>query len=175
MSDTPNYFELMELPASFDIDEAALHKQYIALQQQYHPDKWVGKPEEDRIKAVNVAMDLNDAYETLKSPLERAQHLLALQGVFVNGEQDNVKPDNALLMEMMELREQLDEAENPAQVRQLSADAKEACKRCVTELSGMFAMKQYGKAAQLTLRLRYLVKWLEEIHTVIYYQLAEAR
>ena len=34
-----NHFELFQLPEALDIDLAALKKQFLSLQQQYHPDK----------------------------------------------------------------------------------------------------------------------------------------
>ena len=34
-----NHFELFQLPEALDIDLAALKKQFLNLQQQYHPDK----------------------------------------------------------------------------------------------------------------------------------------
>jgi molecular chaperone HscB len=33
-----NYFELFDLPMSFEIDVDLLNKKYIALQKQFHPD-----------------------------------------------------------------------------------------------------------------------------------------
>ena len=33
-----NYFELFDLPMSFEIDVNLLNKKYIVLQKQFHPD-----------------------------------------------------------------------------------------------------------------------------------------
>lgn len=60
---------------------------------------------------------MNKAYHTLKDPLARAKYLLELQGVEV-GESDSLE-DPALLMEVMEIREELDEATTDDQVAQV--------------------------------------------------------
>ncbi len=33
-----NYFELFEIPVSFQVDKASLSKKYFELQKKYHPD-----------------------------------------------------------------------------------------------------------------------------------------
>ena len=50
---------------------------------------------------------INQAYKTVSVPARRAEHLLAERGVDV-GEQTSAL-DSAFLMEMMELREEIDE------------------------------------------------------------------
>lgn len=160
-----DYFALFGLPPSFALDETALHKAYIAMQQQFHPDRLVGKAEVERAKAIQNSMDATQGYEVLKSPLTRAQHLLALQGVVVNSEgKDSVKADQVLLMEMMELREQLSDAEDTHALAHCVADIKQAMKHNYDELSLAFEQCDYARAAQLTIRMRYLGKALEEAY-----------
>ncbi len=119
-------------------------------------------------------MRVNDAYDTLKSPLTRAEYMLELNGVFVNSEDDNVKPDHALLMEVMELREQLMECEEAPDLKQAMEDIKRSMGQVVTELEGAFAIDAWDRAAQLTMRLKYLGKALEEAHTLFYRFKAQA-
>ncbi len=160
-----DYFALFGLPPSFTLDESTLHKAYVALQQQFHPDRLVGKAEAERAKAIQLSMDATQGYEALKSPLTRAQHLLALQGVVVNSEgKDSVKADQPLLMEMMELREQLSNAMDAHALAHAVADIKAAMKDCHDKLSSAFEQCDYAQAAQLTIRMRYLGKALEEAY-----------
>lgn len=166
-----NYFELLGLPVSFDIDEKALHVAYIQLQQYAHPDRMVGKSEVERIARIQQSMNGNEAYEALKSPLTRAQHLLALQGIEVNGEKDTVKPSPEILMEMMERREALHEATGDA-LAKAQEEGRDAAKACVTELGAAFAAGEYNKAAQVSIRLRYLTKLIEEAAMLRYRQKA---
>jgi len=49
------------------------------LQQEFHPDRFASKGDVDKRLAVQTASLINQAYDTLKSPLKRAQYLLELQ------------------------------------------------------------------------------------------------
>ena len=163
-----NYFTLFGLPIAFTLSEAELHKRYIALQQQYHPDKMVGKSDIERHQSVTLSMRINDGYETLKSPLDRAQYLLLLEGIVVNDEDDNVKPDSMLLMEMMEMREQLEYAQDGMALKAAMDDIKKAMSHCLTDMEAAFVLRNYEHAAPLTMRLKYLGKALEDAHARIY-------
>lgn len=169
-----NYFTLFSLPQSFALSEADLQKRYIDLQRQHHPDRAVGKSAEERTKAIELSMRVNDAYDTLKSPLTRAEYLLELQGIFVNTEDDSIKPSPELLMETIELREQLSEVEDGRSLKAAMDDIKSSMSRCVTELEGAFATSAHERAAQLTMRLKYLGKALEEAHMLFYRFKAES-
>ena len=73
-----NYFQLFDLSESYGLDLNKLTAEYHRLQLEYHPDKQSGASEEDRIAAQMAASYINDAYETLKSPLKRAAYVLSL-------------------------------------------------------------------------------------------------
>ncbi len=102
---TMTYFTLSSISPAFDLDLQALEAAYFTAQRQYHPDRFAGKPAAERQQAMQRSADINQAYETLKNPLKRAQYLLHLQGITVGTEQDSVKPSQELLMETMEWRE----------------------------------------------------------------------
>lgn len=163
-----DYFTLFGVPKTYALSEGELHKRYIALQRQTHPDKLVGKSPAERTEAIQLSMRVNDAYDTLKSPLSRAEYLLEMEGVFVNSEDDTVKPDQSLLMEVMELREQLSECGSGPALKSAMDDIKASMGQVVTELEGAFATGALERAAQLTMRLKYLGKSLEEAHTLFY-------
>ncbi|MDH5301083.1 MAG: Fe-S protein assembly co-chaperone HscB [Gammaproteobacteria bacterium] len=104
-----NYFELLGVSASFDLDVAVLSENYRAVQRALHPDRFANSSEKERRLSVQHAARINDAYNTLKSPLLRSVYLLGLRGVDVQIESNaNMAP--AFLMEQMELREALDDA-----------------------------------------------------------------
>lgn len=163
-----DFFTLFSLPVAFTLSESELHKRYIALQQQYHPDKSVGKSQAERHEAIRMSMRINDGYTILKSPLQRAEYLLQLEGIMVNSEEDNVKPHSMLLMEMMEIREQLAEAKDAMALKIASDEVKKAMSHCLTDLEAAFVLRDYEHAAQLTFRLKYLGKALEEAHARMY-------
>lgn len=61
---------------------------------------------------------LNSAYKTLLSPLLRAQYILTLEG-FPPSETDKFS-DPEFIMEVMERREELEEAQNEEELEQIS-------------------------------------------------------
>ncbi len=76
-----NHFELFGLPARFGIDAAALEARYHELQREVHPDRFAAAPEAERRVSMQLATRVNEAYQTLKSPLRRAVYILQLRGV----------------------------------------------------------------------------------------------
>ena len=66
----------------------------------------------ERIAALNKSTEITNAYQVLRDPLTRAQHLLAEHGIMVNGENNTVKPSAELLAEMMQIREELAETDS---------------------------------------------------------------
>lgn len=162
-----NYFTLLNMPESFALNLAALEKTYFDLQRQHHPDRAVGKSEKERADAVMLAMRLNDAYDTLKNPLSRAEYMLGLHGIFID---DSTRPQPSLLMEIMELREQMQEAaKNKTALMPLINDTKKAMQQCTDGLEEAFDVADYDYARTLTLRLNYLGKALEEALMLLYH------
>ena len=103
-----NYFQLFDLSDSYSLDLDKLMAEYHKLQLEYHPDKQSRKSEEERLAAQLAASYINDAYETLKSPLKRAAYVLKIKGKDVEiVNQTDLSME--VLVEQMELRESLDE------------------------------------------------------------------
>lgn len=145
-----NYFDLLGIPVSFDVDLQQLESAYFAAQRQYHPDRFVTKTAEERARAAATSANINDAYHTLKHPLKRATHLLALEGVTILDEANTTKPDKALLMEIMELQEAIAEGEKP--------DISALIAETVGTLEEAFRKRDFGTAKTSTIRLSYLTK-----------------
>lgn len=163
-----SFFDILGLPAAFVLDEKALEKAYFDAQRAVHPDRLVGKQAAERTEAIVRSQLVNDAYDTLKNPLFRAEHLLALQGIVVTGEESaNVPP--ALLMEMMELRERVEGAANDGRgLLNITEEIKKAAQVATKQLAQAFAAKNYDEAASETVRLSYLTKALEEAYMLLY-------
>lgn len=105
---TQNYFQLFGLPEGFAIDLEALAEKYRQLQSDNHPDRFANADETQRLKAVQFTSLINQAYETLRQPMNRAGYLLQLRGI--DPEQvDQSDLGMELLMEQMQLREALEE------------------------------------------------------------------
>jgi molecular chaperone HscB len=103
-----DYFEIFSMVVGWQVDRNSLDASYRQLQQEFHPDRYASKGDVERRLAVQTASLINQAYETLKSPLKRAQYLLELKKI--DASQDNhMTHDGPFLMAQIELREQLSE------------------------------------------------------------------
>jgi molecular chaperone HscB len=105
---TTDFFTLFQLPQIFRLDLAELDARYLALQGEVHPDRFVGAAESERRLFMQMATRVNEAYRTLKNPLERARYLLALTGH--DPEKSSANMDADFLMQQMEWREAVQEA-----------------------------------------------------------------
>ncbi|HEC13806.1 MAG TPA: Fe-S protein assembly co-chaperone HscB [Acidiferrobacteraceae bacterium] len=101
-----NYFELFEIPVDFQLDLSNLSSRYRELQRRIHPDRFVNATNQERRLSMQMAALVNEAFQTLKDPLERGRYMLGLRGVDVNAETDTTM-DPEFLMEQMVLREAL--------------------------------------------------------------------
>ncbi len=101
-----NYFQLFGIDHSFNVDLSNLSSRYQSLQKTVHPDKFAHASSQERLLAVHKSAQINDAYQTLKQPLKRAEYILTLRGVDLPDEQSTFN-DNLFLMRQMELREML--------------------------------------------------------------------
>ncbi len=156
-------FELFGLPQAFDIDESALHRAYIQLQQRTHPDRLARANETEKLVAMQLSADANQAYITLKDPLLRAEYLLGLKGYVLGDKPEAVKASQNLLIESMEMREALFEAESPEAVATLKVKAEAGWAESILLISSTYASGEHDACAQATIRLRFLRKFLDEV------------
>ena len=125
--------------------------------------------------ALGRAIDVNAAYRAVKDPVKRAEALLARAGLDV-GETSEPKAPPALLMEMMEAREELSEAAAEAKLercgRRASAPecANDKRRSSATSSSGFGAAE--GDKKRLTElfpklgELRYVRRFLDEVGAI---------
>jgi molecular chaperone HscB len=156
-----DHFARLGLPAALELEPASLDRAYFALQRQWHPDRFVARPPDERARASSEAAALNDAYRTLKDPLSRAVYLAGLRGVELPGDGKTID-DPDLLMEAMETREALHEAATPDAVDALAGEAKRQAQKALAELADLFLHEDKPAIRKTLLRLRYLDKFAEE-------------
>ena len=77
----PDYFAVFALPRHLNLDLPALERAFYAQSRKLHPDRFASKPASEQEAALTQSSLLNDAYRTLRDPIARTQHLLALEGV----------------------------------------------------------------------------------------------
>ena len=103
-----NYFQLLDLEVKFNLDIKKLTQLYQSLQKKVHPDRFAHATSQEQLLAVQKSSMINDAYQTLKNPLKRAEYMLKIRGTAMPNEQTSFS-DNSFLMRQMELREMLAE------------------------------------------------------------------
>ena len=164
-----NYFELFNLPVSFDVDLSELPQTYQKLQRLTHPDKFASGSEQQKLLAMQKNTQVNDAYTTLKSPVSRAEYLLSLRGIELQHEQQTIK-DTAFLMQQMEWREELAEVSEQADplsaLESLEDEINQATKKDVEQLTSLLKSEQDEanlKAADVIRQLKFLNKMMAEI------------
>jgi molecular chaperone HscB len=76
-----SFFAAFGLPQSFAVDSDLLSARFRDLQSAVHPDRFASATDAEKRAAMNQAVLVNDAYNTLRDPVKRAMHLLALRGI----------------------------------------------------------------------------------------------
>lgn len=115
-----NYFQLFDLPQRFTVDLDALNAIYRRLQAEVHPDRFAASMDAERLLSLQKATLVNEAYQTLKSPLSRARYLLQLKGIETLEESNTAMPAD-FLIQQMEWRETLEDARAARNVDALDA------------------------------------------------------
>jgi molecular chaperone HscB len=156
-----DHFARLGLPAALDIEPATLDRVYFAGQRQWHPDRFVSRPPEERARASTEAAALNDAYRTLKDPLSRAFYLAELRGVEMPGDGKTID-DPDLLMEAMEAREALGDANTAKAIESLAERALRDKQEALDGLASLFLRDDKPAIRKALLRLRYLEKFADE-------------
>lgn len=110
-----NYFEIFGLDMSFDLDLASLSSIYQSLQKTAHPDRFAHASQQEQLVALKKSTLINDAYQTLKLPLKRAEYILTLRDVELPNEQQSFS-DNMFLMRQMELREMIGDVKGASDI-----------------------------------------------------------
>src|SRR5688572_1385957 len=97
-----NFFSLLGVQPACQLDLAALEQHYRQAQAKWHPDRFVNASAAERLQALQQTSLLNDAYTTLKTPLSRAEHLLAVLGGEEISEKPAPKLDGVFLLQQLE-------------------------------------------------------------------------
>lgn len=167
-----NYFQLFNLPAKFDLDLTELGSRYLKLQKQFHPDQHSSGSERDKLLAVQQTANINDAYHSLKQPLMRAEHVLALRGLKISHEQRSFT-EPQFLMQQMELREQLAEISHSADpdtlINDIACQLQQQKKQLLQQLAAALdseTAEQDQQAADLIRKLKFFFKLQQELELI---------
>lgn len=161
-----NHFDLFGLQPAFAVDEVRLERAYREIQSRVHPDRYAHAGDAERRASLQWTTRVNEAYRALKDPVQRASHILELQGVDVAFETNTAMPPD-FLMEQLELREALEHATETKDLGALEVLQKriDADKRTLEQQLGerIDRQRDYAGAADLVRELKFLEKLEVEI------------
>ena len=160
-----SFFALFELPASFRLSISELDSRYRDIQAQVHPDRFANGSDAERRMSMQWATHANEAYLTLKKPLERAKYLLRLAGHDIQAESNTAMPAD-FLIEQMEWREAVMEARiggDHHELEHLHHRLHADIEARYEELAVLFDKNDHAQATDRVRRLMFLEKLLYEI------------
>src|SRR6266545_1975782 len=158
-----DYFSFFGVPRRLTLDMSDLERRFRDLSRKFHPDYFYNAAPAERLASLERSSYLNDAYRTLRNPVARIEHLLAIEGLPPTRHEDSaVKVPPGLLEEVFALNEELDEirelresggADNAALAARLASARKpieqkrDEHEREVQELSAKWDAQAGGDAA----------------------------
>ncbi|ODO05712.1 Fe-S protein assembly co-chaperone HscB [Cryptococcus amylolentus CBS 6273] len=148
--------ELEQLKAhGFGVDKKELRGNWLQRQSALHPDKFGSKGEQ----AVHLARELsgrvNEAYAVLGDDLRRAEYILS---IYAKDTQETDKLDDPmLLMEVLEAREELEEAESQEEIDRIRSSNHEKVSEITQALTAAFSETppKLDEAKVLAVQLKY--------------------
>ncbi|WWD19628.1 Fe-S protein assembly co-chaperone HscB [Kwoniella shandongensis] len=148
--------ELASLPANgYGLDKADLRSKWVRRQRELHPDKYSSKGDKEVDMARELSGRVNEAYNVLGDELKRAEYLLSIHQ---QGPEETDKIDDPLLLaEILEAREELEEASNQDEIESIRASNREKVSEIISSLTDAFSQKppNLEEAKTLAVQLRY--------------------
>ena len=175
-----DHFTVLGVPRRHDLDMADVESRYKDLLRKLHPDRYTRADARARRAALGRAVQLTDAWRALRDPVRRAEYLVQLAGIDIGPEDGAARTGppsakarppvpQALLMEMMELREELataraagDETTMARVQAGVSARVDAALAAVTTGLAGG-GSEGLGAVVRELVALRYYRRLLEDI------------
>jgi molecular chaperone HscB len=161
-----NHFDLLGIPVTFRLDASQLERRYRELQSLVHPDRHATGTDVERRLAMQWATRTNEAFRTLRDPVDRARYLLQLKG-YDTGEETNTSMPPDFLMQQMEWREAAAESgarRDVAALERLRAELESARLEMLAQLERAIDRDaNFDAGCSLVRKLRFLGKLEEEI------------
>lgn len=104
-----DYFLFFGLPRRLAVNPQDLEQRFRALSRQFHPDYFYNSSSTERLASLERSSYLNDAFRTLRDPIERLEYLLKLEGFAPKeAHESGAQVPPALLEEVFALNEELE-------------------------------------------------------------------
>jgi len=158
-----NHFELFGLTPAYALETESLERSYREIQSRIHPDRYAHAGDAERRASMQWTTRVNEAYRTLKSPVQRAKYLLEMNGVDVQFE-TSTQMTSAFLLQQLELREALAGAKQPEALDELLAEVRRQQRLLEQGIAqSIDGSKDYAAAAGEVRKLMFLDKLVAEI------------
>ena len=158
-------FALIGLARQFVQDPAQIDDRWKALQRQVHPDKFAAQGAAAQRQAMQWSVRINEARQRLKDPVRRATYLCELHGQLIGAESDTAMPAD-FLMQQMQWREALDEADDETSLQALADEVQQAQQETLHALGRSIDQQQdYVAAAQQVRRLMFVQRFAQDVKT----------
>ena len=118
-------FEIFGLAPKFAVERTALDARWKELQREAHPDRFATADAQAQRQAMQWSVRINEAYQRLKDPVKRASYLCELNGAPIEAENNTAMPA-AFLMQQMQWREDLEDANSVADLEKMADDVAKA-------------------------------------------------
>jgi molecular chaperone HscB len=156
-------FTLFGLPEHFELDAGLLDNRRRELQAATHPDRFAGQGAAAQRIAMQWSMRVNQAYQRLKDPLQRAAYLCQRRGVAIDAERNTAMPRDFLLQQMA-WREALDDAHDDAAVRALDAQVAAQEQELMDQLHRLLDVQpDTATAATLVRALMFVARFRQDV------------
>lgn len=163
---TRNFFQLFDIPVSYKVDIDQLQKRYRDLQKTVHPDRFASASAQEKRISMQQTSWINEAFNTLKKPVDRAIYLLSLKGIDVNLEKETTM-DAVFLMEQLEMRESLSKVrsnDDPlSALDHLTRALKDRTKTMSEEFANAYDNDNLDEARELIRKMQFIQKASREV------------
>lgn len=157
-------FTLLNIPKRFELDEALLDKHWKYLLAQTHPDKFSAETQTAQRIATQLSVRINEAYQTLKNPIQRASLLCELAGNPIQSETNTAMPAD-FLMQQMSWREQLEDANTSGKIEALLKMLRNGQTQSLSILASLIDEKaDFTQAAQQVRMLMFMDRFKKDIN-----------
>jgi molecular chaperone HscB len=157
-------FELFGLERRFKQDRSDLDARWKDLQRQAHPDKFSAQGTAAQRVAMQWSVRINEAYQRLKNPLKRAAYLCELHGSAVNAENNTAMPAS-FLMQQMQWREELDEAQGSEDLEQIGQQCRQAEREVLLKIEQLLDQSHdYAAAVAQVRALMFIERFASDVN-----------
>ena len=156
-------FELFGVPRRFAQERSALDARWKELQREAHPDRHAASGGAAQRQAMQWSVRINEAYQRIKDPMRRAAYLCELHGATIRAEDNTAMPGD-FLMQQMEWREALEEADSLAQVEALEDQVRQARRVALERCADLIDQQQdFAGAARQVRALMFIARFALDI------------